>query len=289
MQQLGRVLGALLAGLVLTCGPGQRSLAADLAPLRFGMTPAILHDQYALLADWRRYLEQKLQRPVEFVLRDRYRETIDLLKEQRLDFAWVSDYPYVYLEDRKIARLLVTPLYQGKPYYRGYLIVPAADKTTASLRDLRGRVFAYADSYSHTGYMLPRYDLLQAGDDPAGFFRRTYFTWSHRKLIDAVAGGFADGASVDSFVWDSMARVRPEVTARTRIVAESPEFGFPPVVAAQAISAADFAVMQRALLAMGDDPAGVQLLARLNIDGFARTDARLYADVRKMARAVGEP
>jgi phosphonate transport system substrate-binding protein len=280
---------SLLLGGLLTIPGGFAWAEAGSVPLRFGLTPAVLHDQYSLLADWRRYLEQKLQRPVEFVLRDKYRETIDLLKERQLDFAWVSDYPYVYLEDRRIARLLATPVYQGRPYYRAYLIVPAGDTKVTSLQDLKGTVFAYADSYSHTGFIVPRYDIWQSGTDPDTFFRQTFFTWSHHKLIDAVGGGYADGGSVDSFVWDTLSRIHPEVTARTRVVAQSPEFGFPPIVAAQGVAAKDFAAMQRVLLAMGDDPVGTKLLERLNIDGFTRGDTRLYADVRTMARAVGEP
>jgi phosphonate transport system substrate-binding protein len=179
-------------------------------------------------------------------------------------------------------------VYQGRPYYRAYLIVPAGDAKVTSLQDLKGTVFAYADSYSHTGFIVPRYDIWQSGNDPDKFFRQTFFTWSHRKLIEAVGGGYADGGSVDSFVWDALSRLHPEVTARTRVVAQSPEFGFPPIVAAQGVAARDFAAMQRVLLSMSEDLEGVKLLARLNIDGFARSDTRLYADVRKMARAVGE-
>src|SRR5690242_975581 len=76
---------------------------------RIGVTPAIVHDQYGLLEDWQHYLEKKLQRPVRFVSRDSYRETIDLLKSRELDFAWVSDYPFVYLYEHRIARLLAVP------------------------------------------------------------------------------------------------------------------------------------------------------------------------------------
>lgn len=62
------------------------SLGAD-QPLRVGMTPAFLNDQLALLEVWRDYLQHRLKRPVEFVQRDRYRETMDLLQQHKLDFA----------------------------------------------------------------------------------------------------------------------------------------------------------------------------------------------------------
>lgn len=256
--------------------------------IRFGITPAIVHDQYALLADWREYLQKKLERPVEFVTRDSYRETIELLKHNKLDFAWLSDYPFVYSEANHFVRLLATPLYRGRPYYRSYLIVPASDLETKTLLQLKGKIFAYADPYSNSGYLVPRYQLVREGENPGRFFRKTFFTWGHQNSVEAVASGLADGANVDSFVWDTLALIRPYLTSQTRIVAKSPEYGFPPIAAQTSVDQATFAAMQRVLLQMANDTEGTRLLKRLNVDGFIGGDPKLYSSVRKMMRALGD-
>lgn len=255
-------------------------------PVRVGLTPAFLHDQHGLLEEWRRYLELKLRRPVIFVQRDSYRETMDLLRLEKLDFAWICDYPFVHL--KKQVRLLAVPLYQGRPYYRSYLIVPAGNPHTSSILQLRNMVFAYADPYSNTGYLAPRYELHQAGEDPAKFFSKTFFTWSHRKVVEAVAFGLANGGAVDSFVWDTLAVVQPELTAKTRIVSRSPEYGFPPFVAHRSVNDEEYRVFQKVLIDMTTDPSGQVLLKRLNLDGFARNEAKLYDSVAQMMRAFGE-
>jgi phosphonate transport system substrate-binding protein len=257
-------------------------------PIRFGLTPAIIHNQYGLLTDWREYLQKKLGRPVEFVSRDSYRETIDLIKQKKIDFAWVSVYPYLYLEDKRLARLLVTPLYQGRPYYCAYLIVPASDLETKSLLQLKGKIFAYADPYSNSGYLVPRYQLQQAGEDPNRFFRQTLFTWGHRRIVEAVAQGLVDAGSLDSFVWDTLSVIQPDLTHQTRIVAKSPEYGFPPIVVRRSVSRADAVAVRQALLDMANDPEGAKLLKRLNLSGFAPGDAKLYGGVRKMMRAMDD-
>lgn len=289
---LRRVVGGLFAIAVSACG----ALAADAnsappaigsVPIRFGVTPAIVHDQYGVLDDWRAYLERKLLRKVEFVSRDNYRETIDLISQRKLDFAWVSTVPYVYLARRNYARLLLTPVYRGRPYYRAYFIVPAGDAKTMSLLDLEGKVFAYADAYSNTGHLVPRAFLRQAGKDPNAFFRKTFFTWSHRKVIVAVTEGLADGGSIDSFVWDTLSVIRPELTDQTRIVSKSEEFGFPPIVANSAVGKPDAAAMRSVLLDMARDPDGQALLKRLNIDGFIPGDTRLYDKVVRLQREFG--
>lgn len=253
-----------------------------------GITPAIVHDQYELLIKWRVYLQEKLGHPVEFVSRDSYRETIDLLKRRKLDFAWISSFPYIYLERNRHVRLLATPVYRGRPYYRAYLIVPSSDLETRSLLQLRGKVFAYADAYSFTGYVVPRHQLQQAGEIPAQFFRKAFFTWGHRNVIDAVGQGLADGGMVDSFVWDTLSSVRKDLTDKTRIVSRSQEFGFPPLVAHASVNKDKYAAMQRVLLEMAHDPEGAELLKRLQLDRFALAAPELYGEVRKAMQAVGD-
>lgn len=255
--------------------------------IRFAMTPALLLEQGTVLADWRAYLESRLKRPVEFVQRDRYRETMDLLQQQKIDFAWICDYPYLLL--KKDVRLVAVAINNGKPTYRAYLIVPARDTRTRSIHDLKGSVFAYTDVNSNTGYLSPRFEIKRSGDEPTTFFRRSFFTWSHRKAIDAVAAGLAQGASVDSFVWDALSKVRPDITVRTRIAWRSEEYGFPPIVAQRNVSQTDFDLMQQVLMNMRYDLIGRELLGRLKLEGFIVGEPKLYDSVAEMMRLFGEP
>lgn len=110
-------LAAILAAALLA-----GTSVADEPPraLRVGMTPAFLHHQHSMLAEWKLYLERALERPIVFVQRDSYQETMDLLRQGALDFAWLCDYPYIALGDA--VRLLAVASYQGQPHYRSYLI-----------------------------------------------------------------------------------------------------------------------------------------------------------------------
>ncbi len=261
---------------------------AESAPIRIGITPAIVYDEYLLMMDLRHYLEKKIGRVVELVPRNSYRETIDLLKRDRLDFAWVSAYPYVYLHHNLQIRLLAAPVLHGRADISAYLIVPAGDKITTGLPQLKGKFFAYADPYSCTGYLVPRYELRQAGQDVATFFAKTFYTLGHKKLIQAVASGLADGAYVDSFVWDSLAAMEPVLIAQTRIAARSKGCGPPPFVASRKVSEREFNALRGVLLEMAKDPEGVRLLKRLNMDGFTVGDPKAYAEVARIMRFMGE-
>ena len=265
--------------------PGSAVAAAALASeIRIGLTPVFLDDQLDFLKKLRAYLTDRLQVPVSFVQRGSYREIVELIRSGKIDFAWLCGYPYVRF--KREMKLLAVPLYHGNPLYQSYLIVPASDRKTNSLLDLGGKMFAYSDPDSNSGYLYPQYQLLQAGVNRASFFSRSFFTWSHRKVIEAVGVGLAQGGAVDGYVWDMLQSVHPGLTAATRIVSRSPELGYPPFVARARIEPDLFRKMQQVLLSMSRDAQGAALLKVLQLDGFIEGNDRLFDSIAEMARRI---
>ncbi len=253
---------------------------------RFGMTPAFLHNQHALLEDWRLYMIRHLGLKVDFTQRDSYRETMDLIRLKQLDFAWLCDYPYLHLKD--LVRLLAVPVYQGQSYYHSYFIVHKNNTQVDSILALKDKLFAYADPYSNSGYLVPRFEIHQAGYNPDNFFKKTFFTWSHKKVIESVASQLSQGGAVDSFVWDTLSKVSPSLTDQTRIMWKSPGYGFPPIVAQiNNVNEQDFILMQSMLLDMSESREGQRLLTRLNLDGFSIQKTDLYDSVSNMMKVLG--
>ncbi len=69
----------------------------------------------------------------------------------------------------------------------------ASQRRIASRARPQAASIATPDPYSNTGYLAPRYELKRGKEDPARFFRKTFFTWSHRGAVEAVASGLAHG------------------------------------------------------------------------------------------------
>jgi len=254
------------------------------APLRFGLTPVFVDDQISFLHDWQDYLGRRLNRPVTFVQRSTYQEITDMLLRGQLDAAWVCGYPYVRHRDR--LQLVAVPLYHNRPLYRSYLIAHADDGSIQGWSDLEGKVFAYSDPDSNSGYLYPQYAMQQGGIDPQRIFRKVFFTFAHRNVVRAVAEGLADAGAVDGYVWDTLSQTHPALTARTRVVARSPRFGFPPIVARPRLSPLETTQLRSALLGMASDPEGQGLLRRLNLDGFEGGEPGLFDSIHAMMAAV---
>ncbi|MBN9206188.1 PhnD/SsuA/transferrin family substrate-binding protein [Methylibium petroleiphilum] len=278
----------LQAGL-LALSSGSSRVRAQGAParavLRFGTTPVFLDDQVGFLARWSAYLSAAVRTPVEFVSRRSYRDIMGLLRSQELEAAWICGFPWVM--NRSELRGLSTPLYRGVPLYQSYLVVPATDTSTASLADLRGKVFAYSDPDSNSGWLVPRTTLMKAGIDPDRHFARSFYTWGHRNVVNAVAAGLAQGGAVDGYVWDTLAIVAPALVARTRVAWRSERYGFPPLAVRATLDPATECLLHDALLGMTRDAEGRKLLAELNLSGFGAFDARVFDSIAKNATLAG--
>ena len=260
------------------------SCAHELSPIRIGLTAVFLDDQTAFIQSWQHYLKNKLNRPVQFVQGSSYSDIMAMLRNGKLDFAWLCGYPYV--TNRADFRLLAVPLYHGKPTYRSYLIVPSSDHQTHSIADLRGKVFAFSDPNSNSGYLVAANEVRKLKSEPNTFFGKTFFTWSHRKVVEAVAIGLAQGGSVDGYVWDTLSIQHPELTSQTRVASQSIEFGFPPFVAGKYVAKTNFTALQKVLVTMSDNEDGRTLLRLLNLDGFVVGNPHLFDDIAQMARDI---
>lgn len=249
-------------------------------PLRFATTAVFLNDQIALLDRWQSYLQTSTGRPVRFVQRGSYREIVDLLLNDSVDAAWLCGYPLMLHEDRLAA--LAVPRYQGAALYQSHLIVPNTDKSTQNVLDLKGKVFAFSDPLSNSGYLVPRTQIVLGNQNPSTFFRRSFFTFSHRKVVDAVRAGLADAGAVDGYVWDTMAAQFPSSVAGLRVAWKSAPHGFPPIVTRRNWDAKEARQFVDALLGMQASNEGRSVLQRLNIDGFEAPKAKQFDSIRTM-------
>jgi phosphonate transport system substrate-binding protein len=252
------------------------------APMRFATTPVFLNDQVSLLGRWQRYLESKMNRPVRFIQRGTYREIVELLLSNEVDAAWLCGYPLV-LNERRLSALAV-PRHQGAALYRSHLVVPESDTTSRSVLDLRNKVFAYSDPLSNSGCLVPRTEIQMAGHDAATFFRRTFFTFSHRKVIEAVHSGLADAGAVDGYVWDTLSEQFPSSVAGLRVAWRSQQHGFPPIVNRKNWGSANEQTLLSALLSMNINETGRDILQKLNIDGFGEPTSDQYNSIRRMLK-----
>jgi phosphonate transport system substrate-binding protein len=155
------------------------------------------------------------------------------------------------------------------------------------MEDLEGKTFAFTDPMSNTGRNYPTYLVQQLGQTPDTFFERTFFTYSHDDAIRAVADGLADGAAVDSLVYDFAIAHDSSLAARTRVIHRSPPYGIPPVVVGPAIRPQLKAELQAILLGMAEDEQGQAALRTIGVDRFVTIENSAYDSARELRTMIG--
>jgi phosphonate transport system substrate-binding protein len=231
--------------------------------------------------DLLRLIGQHVGRQVVFVQRKTYAEVNELLERREIDMAFVCSGPYVDGHERFGMEMLAVPIVHGGAVYHSYFIV-RRDGPIKNLEGLRGRRFAFVDPDSNTGYLVPAYVLSRRGETPRSFFSETFFTHSHDNSIKAVADNLADGAAVDSLIWEYINATKPADTARTRIIDKSPPYGIPPVVVHPALDPELKQKLREILLHLHEDPQARPLLANIQIERFTAGNDAMYDSVRQM-------
>lgn len=234
------------------------------------------------------YLEEKLNRPVELIQRKTYLEVNDLIEHGEVDVAFVCTSAYVEGHDTFGMELLAAPQVDGETVYNSVLIVPTSSKAS-NMSDMRGKVFAFTDPISLSGRVYPTYLVHELGFTPEEFFARTFFTYSHDEAIRAVASGVADGAAVDSLVYEFAVARDPSLADTLRIIHRSPDFGIPPVVISPFTRPQVKADIQTLLLGMSNDPNAKDALASIGVESFVLIDDSAYDGVRELLGVIPIP
>lgn len=227
------------------------------------------------------YLGRKLGIPAEMVHRTTYDEIDVMLENQEVDLAFICSSPYVLDNQKFGVELLVAPQVSGAVTYHSNIIVHK-DSPITDLEQLEGKTFVFADPKSNSGRLYPTYVLAKRNETPESFFNSYQYSYSHNKSVEIVAKKRADGAAVDSIVYDFMVSNKSPYSEQTRIIHRSPAFGIPPVV----VHPDTPPYLKRSLLAifleMHNDPEGKAILEAMKIERFVEVSDSNYDGIRAM-------
>ena len=227
------------------------------------------------------YVGEKLGQEVQMVQRKTYAEVNFLMKEGRIDAAFVCSRPYVEGHRNFGMQLLCVPVCFGKTEYHSYFIVHK-DSAIQKLEDLRGKDFAFSDPLSNSGMLIPEYILAKMGQTPDSFFRQHILTYSHDNSIRSVAEGDVDAAAVDSLIWEYLNAKESNWSAQTRIIHKSAACAIPPVVVSAGIDQELKEKLRSTFLDMHKDSKGRRILKKVLIDRFTRIEDSAYDSIRQM-------
>ena len=185
--QVAAMLGALLCA--------AEAPAADLPEFRLGLAGGEAPEE-AIAANecYRLRLETALGVPVRVVATPSYDGVVQGLLDGTVDMAWLgaSAFAKIYLKDPTAVDVtLVKQTTEGSTGYFSFAFA-RKDSGIKTIADARGKVFAFGEPDSTSGYLVPEAELTETYGDLSKFFAATPFSGGHEKTIVGVAQGQFD-------------------------------------------------------------------------------------------------
>jgi len=250
-----------------------------------GLTGTVFKDDLKNFMDWEKYLESRNDIDIEIRFSKTYAEMNNLIKENKVDVAYVCNSSYTKLDKEKTGKLLAIPIVEGSDQYYSYIIAKKSSKFK-NLSDFKGAIFAFTDPESNSGAIAPSYYMLSHGMNPKTFFKSFIYTYEHGESIKAVVDGFVDGASVDSIVFTRFEQKHPDQIAQVKIVQVLGPYTNSPIVARSGLPPKQFLALQKSFSTMHLDPYGKSILDKLSLDRFDIPTNQDFSDVAKMFETI---
>lgn len=222
-----------------------------------------------------------------------YSAVIAALQTNEADVAWLPTFAYVLANKVCNAQVGLMTVRNGLKEYRGQFLA-RVDRHYQRPEDVAGKVIAYTDAASTSGYVYPSALLRQRGIKPA----QEIFTGSHPAAIMAVYEGKADVACT---FWSPPNAAGEPQDARKAVLETKPDvmtvvapFAFTDWIPNDTVTFRGNMSpemrdrVSKALLAIASDPQGKKIMKDLyDIDGLVPATDADYNSVRKALETLG--
>lgn len=287
-------LGVVMAAAIALWATGHPAEAYRPRVLRMGFIPSegiqeVMRNAQPIVGLMRRELGMDV---VPFVATD-YTGVIEAMRAKKLDIAFFAPGAYVLAERQAKARVILKAVRGGKAVFFSAIITHRGSGIH-SLRDLKGKTFAFVDPASLSGSLYPKMMLLNEGLNPERDFKRVIYSGGHDATVLAVlnrqvdAGAtFANDNHGGYGAWDEFLK-DPAQRAQIEVVAYSKPMPNDNIAVASDLDPALVNRIRGALLRISSSPSGrAQLRKIYHIDGFTEASAAEYAPLRAVFDRIG--
>lgn len=233
------------------------------------------------------YLSRKTGTKITFKVLPRYGNIIDSFNSSGMDGAFFGSFTYTLAHTKVGVEVLARPVaLDNTSTYYGMIFV-RKDSRIRTIRDMKGKRFAFVDRATTAGYLLPRDYFYHHGiSDYMHYLKEVYFTGTHEDAIQDVLNKKAHIGAAKNTVFQRLADEDPRILNELVVLARSPDVPENALALRKDIDVSVRNRLKESLLTMHLDPEGKLVLERFGALKFIETTNKDYDIVREYAEHV---
>lgn len=237
-------------------------------------------------------MSQKLGLEVQPFITTDYTGLVEAFRGGKLDAAFLTPASYVMANSEAGVKVILKAKRGTKPFYHS-VIFTRADSGVKSLKDLKGKTFAFGDTLSTAGYIYPLKMLKAEGINPSSDFDNLIFSGGHDATVLAVfnkkvvaGAAYANDTEGKDAAWTRL--LKPEEAKQLKVLAVSDPIPADNICISKDLSPELAAKVQAFFAELSQDPAGQKLIQELyQIDSFVPATDEDYKGIREAFASAG--
>lgn len=276
------ILLLFLCSLLVGCNVNKEQLTIGMIPVR---------DKEKMIEDFepiRLYLEERLEVPVNVIVTKDYASLIKEMKSKTVDIGWYGAFSYIAAESQLELTPLVVQDRIGVGLYYQSMIITQSDSEIHTIDDLENSTFAFVDSGSTSGYVLP-YALFKSRDiDYEQFFNHVFYSGTHHQVSIDIENRVADAGAISSIQFERLIKDGEIDETDFRIIWKSEDIPGAPFVARKDIEEEIQEKFIDALVNIHlEQPEALEKFDD-SIQKYVEVDNNIYHSIRNIATILGK-
>lgn len=218
MKRLTIILTIILTLIILTlflagCGAKkeapktveQQKPQQETIKLKIGLKPS--NNPTEMMEHYRpliRHLENSLNADIEPFVTPDYNIMIDSMQGGKVDLAFFGPFSYVLASEKAGAEAFAVEIPTGGSKAAKSIIVTHRDSGIKNVADLKDKTFAFVDTNSVTGNLIPRVMLKKKGMDPERQFGGIVYAGKAESVGQNVKNKRIDAGAMDNLTYQAM-------------------------------------------------------------------------------------
>lgn len=285
---LSILMVAILAISLAACG----NASGDPKKIVMGFVPSQDSDTIAdTVEPLAKKLSEELGVEVEGKVMTSYTALVEAMGTNEVQIGFIPAFAYVLGNEKHGIEVILKSERYGSGTYKAQYVV-RADSGIESLEDMKGKVWAYGDAASTSGYLFPAAQIMDEFDvkDPqTEFFKEAVQTGGHDNSAIAVYNGDADVATTFDDVRTELEAEYPDVMEKLKVVAYTEDIPNDTISVTKDLSDELQTKIKEAFLSFNDDKDMIKIMNEVyNWDRIIEANDEEYEVVRSTYEKFGD-